>query len=382
MTNIQPEQYEAAYRAGLEFHDGKVGVSEAVRHLADIGMKPSTASFHVRNVPHMLNGRRYERAMSAPATDDYLTWIRRDRGDAALSNALRALSLHIPYLSKGKASRCRGLRDILAKHRALLSRQSESAIVLEWKDIESEGWMDWLPLAWFASEGSLRKQQHRVAERGGEAGHAICDVFVCGRTAELDYRPYPEENTAQEVLLGVVRLHFEDEDRTAITDVEWKPADATDFITCPFDLLAPVVPPAPLYERPKEPAAKVARMVRDRPGQAAFRRKLKLVYGNRCCVSGCTIAEALEGAHIDPYVGPPSDNVRNGLLLRSDLHTLFDRYLVSIDPSTHTVHVAKRARCAGYEQLHEGRLTLPPESSHHPDPGALERHWREFQLRQ
>ena len=117
-------------------------------------------------------------------------------------------------------------------------------------------------------------------------------------------------------------------------------------------------------------------MVRSRPGQSAFRRTLKLVYGGRCCITGCVVPEALEGAHIDPYQSEDSNHVQNGLLLRRDLHTLFDRNLIAIDPGTMCVHISKRARDPGYDQWHGKIVQTPHETTHRPDPGALRRRWQ------
>ncbi len=47
-------------------------------------------------------------------------------------------------------------------------------------------------------------------------------------------------------------------------------------------------------------------------------------YGGRCAVTNCDIEDVLEAAHISPYNGPSTDQVYNGLLLRTDIHTLFD----------------------------------------------------------
>ncbi len=120
-------------------------------------------------------------------------------------------------------------------------------------------------------------------------------------------------------------------------------------------------------------------MVRERPGQAKFRRDLKSAYAQRCCISGYAVPEVLEGAHIDPYKAPASDNLRNGLLIRRDIHALFDKHLIAIHPDTLAIHVAKVARkTAGYADLHGTKLQLPVDSSHQPDPGALHRRWKKF----
>ncbi|HWX49175.1 MAG TPA: DUF3427 domain-containing protein [Roseomonas sp.] len=77
----------------------------------------------------------------------------------------------------------------------------------------------------------------------------------------------------------------------------------------------------------------VLRAIKARRGQAEFRRSLMAAYGERCAVTGCAVADVLEAAHILPYRGAETNHPSNGLLLRTDLHTLFDCGLVSVDPN-------------------------------------------------
>lgn len=57
-------------------------------------------------------------------------------------------------------------------------------------------------------------------------------------------------------------------------------------------------------------------------------------------MSGSTVVETLEAAHIVPYQGPGTNHSLNGLLLRADLHTLFDLGLLAIAAETLTILVA------------------------------------------
>lgn len=77
----------------------------------------------------------------------------------------------------------------------------------------------------------------------------------------------------------------------------------------------------------------IAEVVRRR-GQAKFRKRLLDAYSNTCAVTGCDAVEALEAAHITPYLGEETNHPQNGLLLRADIHSLFDLGLISIDPET------------------------------------------------
>ncbi|MFE9958127.1 HNH endonuclease [Micromonospora sp. NPDC005299] len=110
-----------------------------------------------------------------------------------------------------------------------------------------------------------------------------------------------------------------------------------------------------------------------RQGQADFRRRLIEAYGGRCAISGCDVEAVLQAAHIDPYNGPATNRVSNGLLLRADLHNLFDRGLIWIDGS-YRVRVVEGLD--HYAEWDAQRIQLPPVQ-HRPDKEALLRHRRE-----
>ncbi|MFG1839449.1 HNH endonuclease [Micromonospora sp. NPDC049175] len=111
-----------------------------------------------------------------------------------------------------------------------------------------------------------------------------------------------------------------------------------------------------------------------RQGQADFRSRLMKAYGNRCAITGCDTEAALQAAHIDPYDGPATNQVNNGLLLRADLHNLLDRGLLWIDES-YVLHVV--AGNAHYSSYHGQRIRLPARTEDLPDPEALLRHRRD-----
>jgi hypothetical protein len=76
----------------------------------------------------------------------------------------------------------------------------------------------------------------------------------------------------------------------------------------------------------------VMRQINERRGQPEFRNALRERHGDRCLVTACTVLEVLEAAHIKPYRGEKDNRPANGLLLRSDIHTLFDLDLLGIEP--------------------------------------------------
>ena len=70
-----------------------------------------------------------------------------------------------------------------------------------------------------------------------------------------------------------------------------------------------------------------------RQGQPEFRLQLLALYDNRCVISGCETRDALQAAHIKSVSDGGSHDLRNGLILRADLHNLFDRGLITISKS-------------------------------------------------
>jgi hypothetical protein len=112
-----------------------------------------------------------------------------------------------------------------------------------------------------------------------------------------------------------------------------------------------------------------------REGQAAFRNALLAAYGRACAISGCTVQAVLEAAHIVPYGGGHTNIVTNGLLLRADLHTLFDLHLLSIEPATRTVRLSHDLRNSEYACIEGVRLRAPVKADMAPLPEALSDHW-------
>ena len=122
-----------------------------------------------------------------------------------------------------------------------------------------------------------------------------------------------------------------------------------------------------------------------RLGQGSFRVVVTDAYDRRCAVTGERTLPVLDAAHIKPYSAAGENRVRNGLLLRSDLHRLFDRGYVTVRPDL-KVQVSRRIR----EEFENGRLyyamdgqtlRLPSRQEFRPDPMALEWHLEEVFLK-
>lgn len=109
-----------------------------------------------------------------------------------------------------------------------------------------------------------------------------------------------------------------------------------------------------------------------RQGQPTFRNELLRAYAGKCAVSGCAVPEVLEAAHIRPYNGPRTNRLSNGLLLRSDIHLLFDRHLIGVDANDKIVVHPKVP--SPYRSLHGKTLNLPDRPQDHPSRRLLAQH--------
>ena len=101
-----------------------------------------------------------------------------------------------------------------------------------------------------------------------------------------------------------------------------------------------------------------------RRGQQEFRLALLNAFGRRCVISGCDVVGVLEAAHIRPYRGTNDNHPSNGLLLRSDIHTLFDLNLLGIEPVTLIVRVHPSVRRVPYDRFDGMKLPDSPRLSH------------------
>lgn len=118
---------------------------------------------------------------------------------------------------------------------------------------------------------------------------------------------------------------------------------------------------------------RISRTITRRRGQKIFRDRLLDAYGRQCAITGCGVVDVLEAAHITPYPGPDTNHIANGLLLRADLHTLFDCGLLAIDPAILSVLLAPSVREASdYRGLHGRRLREVEPTAASPSRRALQ----------
>ncbi|MEU7618888.1 HNH endonuclease [Micromonospora rifamycinica] len=94
--------------------------------------------------------------------------------------------------------------------------------------------------------------------------------------------------------------------------------------TVELDLAAPWHRPGPVYGDP--------RLVPQRLGQQSFKAVVLGAYDRRCAITGNRVRPVLQAAHIRPLPVGGEHRIDNGLLLKSDVHILFDRGYLGVDP--------------------------------------------------
>jgi putative restriction endonuclease len=119
-------------------------------------------------------------------------------------------------------------------------------------------------------------------------------------------------------------------------------------------------------------------LVRRRIGQGTFRIAVTESYQRQCAVTRERALPALEAAHIRPFADTPAHYVKNGLLLRSDVHRLFDAGYVTVTPDLY-VEASQRMRDdfndgENYVKLHGSAIWVPDRPEWRPDPDALRWH--------
>lgn len=119
-------------------------------------------------------------------------------------------------------------------------------------------------------------------------------------------------------------------------------------------------------------------LIRPRLGQGAFRVLVTDIYNRRCAITHERTLPALEAAHIRPYGDGGAHEAQNGLLLRRDIHSLFDAGYVTVTPDLH-FEVSSRIKeefdnGRHYYDLHGQTIHAPEDALRRPDPEALRWH--------
>lgn len=142
----------------------------------------------------------------------------------------------------------------------------------------------------------------------------------------------------------------------------------------------PLVKSAAHQDPPPAPKIRRSQDVLQRQGQPVFRAALMEAYGRRCAVTGSDVEQVLQAAHIIGYAKSGDNALRNGLLLRADIHDLFDRGLLWISAASKVV-IAPELRGSEYGTLHGQALRLPKDLRKRPHPERLKKHRLEIAMR-
>lgn len=137
---------------------------------------------------------------------------------------------------------------------------------------------------------------------------------------------------------------------------------------------------APEQHVVNEPAAKYGSpvFIRPRLGQRSFKVAVADAYQRRCAVTGERVLPVLEAGHIRPYAEGGEHRIDNGLLMRRDIHRLFDRGYLTVTPELE-VQVSERL----HEEFNNGhdylamsgrQIQLPANPADRPDPKVLAWH--------
>jgi putative restriction endonuclease len=120
------------------------------------------------------------------------------------------------------------------------------------------------------------------------------------------------------------------------------------------------------------------RTVFQRLGQGAFRVIVTDSYKRTCAVSSSHVLHVLDAAHIRPVTSDGSHHPSNGLLLRQDIHTLFDRGYMTVTPE-HRIQVSRRIKAEfdngkEYYALQGKSILLPEIAAFRPSADDLRWH--------
>jgi putative restriction endonuclease len=132
----------------------------------------------------------------------------------------------------------------------------------------------------------------------------------------------------------------------------------------------PVVPEPVLASEAAKSRFGQPTMVMPRLGQGSFRIVVTDSYSRRCAFTNSPVLHVLEAAHIKPYSIGGTHSPSNGILLRQDLHTLFDRGYLTVTPE-YKVNVSIRIRQEfdngkEYYALHGHQIRLPDYGDRRP----------------
>lgn len=245
--------------------------------------------------------------------------------------------------------------------------------VIEWRSIESADWCDYIPENWFDEEGEWPSKWHTVVSPSKSRMKAHCSLNVIREIADLCYgEEHTQHNEKLGLDIGTLRFTFIDGSRSSIQAIQWRDVDEADFEDADYEFGKLDIPRVRrLSNDPtdgQDARKRIEQTLACRQGQAAFRDALMDAYEQCCAVTGCKIDEILEAAHIIPYRGEHTNDVTNGLLLRADIHNLFDLGLIKIDRHYLVTARADISKAYGLPKA----IRKPKDRTYYPDWRALD----------
>ena len=140
----------------------------------------------------------------------------------------------------------------------------------------------------------------------------------------------------------------------------------------------PVLTPAADLAAASVPMFGDPRLYRPRLGQGTFRVLVTDSYQRRCAVTGEKALPVLDAAHIRPVAEGGQHRLDNGLLLRTDVHRLYDKGYVSVTPDGRFL-VSRRLKTdfdngEPYMPFHDQKIWMPGDPASQPNREALEWH--------
>ncbi|NWB98368.1 HNH endonuclease [Pseudomonas gingeri] len=205
------------------------------------------------------------------------------------------------------------------------------------------------------NEKPRRTDQSNRYDRLFKVGHGIFEIYDPAQHGIWEI--YPDASSGSRLGVSIRRVSNPVEEALAI-------AEDTAEQTAAFD-------PSDVADARKRVTADIIR----RRGQPAFRKALMAAYGDTCAITGCNLPAVLEAAHVHPYKGIHTNVVSNGLLLRADIHTLFDLRLIAIESETMVVRVSPKLKGTDYGKLDGSPLRPPRQNSQRVSLETLDWHW-------
>ena len=116
-----------------------------------------------------------------------------------------------------------------------------------------------------------------------------------------------------------------------------------------------------------------------RQGQSRFRDALMAAYDGHCALTQVDVPEVLQAAHIRRFRGTKSQTVNCGILLRADIHLLYDAHLLGVEPVNHRIHLAPALYSSAYSRYRDATLEVPANPREKPNENLLGMQYEQFE---